>query len=183
MKKTLLYVACLLLCPLSSLLAEDKEFVILVSSWNSREFVKKNLDSVFSQSYDHFRVVYLDKDSQDGTADCVQDYIQKHSLYSRISLLKGHSLSEIYRSCSPDKILLFLDGSDWLAHRDALKQLNAVYANPEVWFTYGQYCAYQDFPEGMSRQSPSPTLDLPISLHSNPSHVMQHSCRSFRTKS
>lgn len=157
MNKILICLLCLILSHFPSLVAEDESgeeasFVILISSLNNKKWVKKNLDSVCSQSYDLFRVIYVDEGSQDGTVECVQDYIQKNSLHGKISLLRndpsGNSLSRILGTCSSHEILLFLDGSDWLAHRDVLKQLSTAYASGDVWLTYGQYCTYPGFSRG-----------------------------------
>jgi glycosyltransferase involved in cell wall biosynthesis len=177
MKKLLLHLLytitlLLLFCSHPAHAAErNKSFVILIHSCNDKDFVKKNLDSVFTQSWDGFKVIYIDDASLDGTADLVEKYIQKNSLHQKISLIKNEipagilsNLQKGAKQCSPDQILLLLEGSDWLAHRQVLEQLNAVYADPNVWLTYGQYCSYPDYSRGDA-------VYIPLSAIENPSHI------------
>ena len=57
-------------------------------------------------------------------------------------------MENIYRalySCSPDEIVLIVDGDDWLAHDRILERLNEIYANPDVWATWGSYVEHPNY--------------------------------------
>ncbi|MDN3506589.1 MAG: glycosyltransferase [Simkaniaceae bacterium] len=128
---------------------EEKPFVIVIPSFNNKQFYKQNLDSVFSQKYQNFRVIYVDDASPDGTGDYVADYVRDRQYGEKVSLVRNPdrvgSLANLYKaihSCKPDEIVITLDGDDWFAHDEVLKRLNCEYENPNVWLTYGQYAWY-----------------------------------------
>jgi glycosyltransferase involved in cell wall biosynthesis len=145
----------------SAYAGSEKAFVVLIPSYNNAEWYQRNLNSVFSQNYSNYRVIYIDDQSQDGTGELVRAYIQMRHLSEKISLICNEervgALANIYRAvhmCSPDEIIVSLDGDDWLAHSDVLSYLNGVYSDPDVWLTYGQFVYYPSYQEGFSSQVP-----------------------------
>jgi hypothetical protein len=46
---------------------------------------------------------------------------------------------EMISECDPDDIIVMLDGDDELAHDHVLAMIEGVYADPEVWLTYGSF--------------------------------------------
>ena len=57
--------------------AEEKQFVIMVPSYNNAEWFERTLDSIFSQTYQNFRVIYIDDASTDGAGEFVRAYIKE----------------------------------------------------------------------------------------------------------
>lgn len=52
------------------------------------------------------------------------------------------SLANIYNAIhqiEPHKVIICVDGDDWLAHPRVLEKLASVYANPNVWMTFGSF--------------------------------------------
>ncbi len=45
----------------------EKPFVFIIASYNNSEWYKNNLDSVFAQDYENYRIIYIDDASPDGT--------------------------------------------------------------------------------------------------------------------
>lgn len=130
---------------------EEKKFVVVIPSYNNKDWYEKNLDSVFMQVYDNYRVIYIDDASTDETGKLVEDYIKKHTLEEKITLIKNEknikALANLYfaiHSCQDDEIIVTLDGDDWFPHDHVLTLLNKVYADSNVWLTYGQF---KYFPE------------------------------------
>ncbi len=123
------------------------EFVIVVPSYNNKEWYTRNLDSIFSQDYSKFSVVYLDDASTDGTGNLVRNYLAEKKPSQKVTVISNTinvgGLANIYTAvhehCDDRAIVVELDGDDWFAHNNVLKLLNNVYSNPQVWFTYGQY--------------------------------------------
>jgi glycosyltransferase involved in cell wall biosynthesis len=127
----------------------DKEFVVVIPSYNNSDWYIRNLDSVFSQNYPHFRVVYVDDCSPDHTAQLVKKYIEEKNWESDVILIENKvrigSLANFTHAialCKPHEIVVQLDGDDWLAHENVLSHLNQAYADPDVWVTYGQFTFY-----------------------------------------
>lgn len=143
--------------------AEEKHFCVIIPSYNNQAFVEKNLQSVFSQNYDHFRVIYVDDHSSDATFEKAKQLVQQLHQEGRTTLIQNSSnlggLANIYKavhSCSDDEIAVLVDGDDFLAHENVLKILNETYANPEVWLTYGSYLDYPSYKSNATFSKPIP---------------------------
>ncbi|MBS0586159.1 MAG: glycosyltransferase family 2 protein [Verrucomicrobia bacterium] len=130
---------------------KEQEFVIVVPSYNNEAYYQKNLDSIFSQEYQNFRVIYINDASSDNTGACVEAYVKEKGLESKIAIWNNeinrkamYNLYTAIHSCPNSAIVIIVDGDDWLYHPNVLKELNQVYANEDVWLTYGQYMRYPD---------------------------------------
>jgi glycosyltransferase involved in cell wall biosynthesis len=137
---------------------EQKHIVVIVPSYNNQHYYKKNLDSIFSQDYDNFRVIYIDDQSQDRTAHLVRSYIEKRDLWHHVTLVENQqrrgALANLYdaiHSCQDSDIVVTVDGDDWLAHPQVLKIINCAYADPNVWITFGQFRFHPDGRKGYCR--------------------------------
>ncbi|MCF7851818.1 MAG: glycosyltransferase family 2 protein [Simkaniaceae bacterium] len=129
-----------------------RPFVVLICSYNNEVYVKKNLESVFSQSYKNFRVIYVDDHSSDSTYCKMMEMVRnKHNpckvqVYRNSQNLGG--MFNTYRAVHSMRnweIVVILDGDDWFPHPDVLKNLNSYYQSDNVWLTYGQY---REWPSG-----------------------------------
>jgi glycosyltransferase involved in cell wall biosynthesis len=129
---------------------KNLSFTVVIVGQNNGANVAKTLSSVFSQCYENYRVIYIDDASDDGSYDLARDLIYDSSHLGQVTLVRneerlGH-LANIYRAvqiCKDEEIVVILQGEDWLAHEWVLQRLNAYYADPDLWLTYGQY---RDFP-------------------------------------
>ncbi|MBI3236646.1 MAG: glycosyltransferase family 2 protein [Chlamydiales bacterium] len=131
------------------ILFHQKQVVVIIPSYNNVSWYKKNLDSVFSQKYRNFRIIYIDDASPDGTGELVEAYIKASKQEHRTTLIKNKervgSLANIYRAawlCKPNEIIVNLDGDDWFPHEKVLSKIHQMYSDPEVWVTYGQFIYY-----------------------------------------
>jgi glycosyltransferase involved in cell wall biosynthesis len=43
------------------------------------------------------------------------------------------------RDLYPDSIIVSLDGDDWFPHDRVLEHVNRIYADPNIWMTYGSF--------------------------------------------
>lgn len=124
-----------------------KKFVIVVPSYNNKDWYDKNLKSVLNQNYSNFRIIYTDDCSPDGTGDLVEDFVnkrgnKKHLIKvirneKRVGAMKN--IYDMIHSCEDDEIMVLADGDDFLAHPNVLNKLNNAYSNNDVWMTYGSY--------------------------------------------
>ena len=159
--KTLLAFGCFLLSSLSMVCAKEmvvkydgnevveRSIVVVIASYNNKDWYKRNLDSVFSQKYTNYRVIYVDDASPDGTGELVEQYIKEHKQEEKFTLLCNQerlgALANQYTaitSCDDMAIIVILDGDDWFAHDQVLAYMNNVYADTNVWLTYGQFKEY-----------------------------------------
>ncbi len=141
------------------------EFVVIIPSYNNKDWYIKNLDSVFEQDYPFFEVIYIDDCSSDGTADLVAQYIKEKGQEYRTTLIRNkkrlYHLANRYRPnylVPNHKIIVELDGDDWYADPGVLSFLNEIYADPEVWLTYGQFQRYPSNRIGYCKPFPEQVL-------------------------
>lgn len=139
--------------------------VVVIPSYNNKDWYKKNLDSIFSQKYRNYRVIYADDASTDGTDKLVEEYIKKIGQEHRVTLIKNKervgSLANLYRiiwMCDKNEIVCDVDGDDWLANDGVFALLNKVYDDPDVWLTYGQYLTHPEGILGMTAQFPQEVI-------------------------
>lgn len=125
---------------------QEKKIVITIPSYNNKKYFQKNLQSVLSQNYSNFHVIYTDDFSPDGTGDLVEEFLTTNDPKKRVTLIKNtHRKGALYNlytmiySCDDDAIIVTLDGDDWFPDNDVLSRLNDTYSSDEIWLTYGQF--------------------------------------------
>ena len=154
-----LLIICLLFSLLSTTLEakaypkrKSVEFVIVVPSRNNERWVIKNLESIISQTYPHFTVVYINDSSTDLTGSFVDAFVSAHKLQTKFTVIhnkvrKGamQNLYEAISKIDPGKVVIDLDGDDRLADPKVLEYLAEIYGeyspnHPNAtWVTYGSF--------------------------------------------
>ncbi len=141
----------------------EKPFTVIIPSYNNSDYCEHNLRSVLSQHYENFRVIYIDDCSTDDTYRKVEGIIAQSKRSARVTLVRNPknqgSLANLYyaiQGCKEDEIIVTVDGDDFLAHEEVLAKLNRVYADPNVWMTYGNFLDYPTY-----RQKPVSCKQLP----------------------
>lgn len=127
----------------------QRAMVIMVASYNNKDWYQWHLDSIFAQQYHNYRIIYVDDFSTDGTADLVEAYVKEKKQMHRFTLIrniqhKGAVANHYHaiHTCDDKEIIVIVDGDDALAHKDVLSFLNEVYADNNIWLTYGQFIEY-----------------------------------------
>ncbi len=125
---------------------QNPQLVVVIPSYNNKAWFSRNLDSIKAQTYPHFRVIYIDDASTDGTAQLVQEYIESNKLQNKITLIRNNerklklaNMYQIIHSLNPQEVVIEVDGDDWLSHPGVLSYIAAVYQDKNVWMTYGQF--------------------------------------------
>ena len=160
--RLILVIILLHIFPFSSLFCAETAFTIVIASYNNAKWYKKNLDSIFKQTYNNYTVIYMDDVSPDDTGALVQEYIHECGMEHKVRLIKNEerrgALYNTYHAiwlCDPQDIIIILDGDDWLFDEHVLAYLNSVYADDNLWLTYGQFKYYPDNKKGYAQQIPS----------------------------
>jgi glycosyltransferase involved in cell wall biosynthesis len=130
----------------------NSSFTVVVVGRNNGAWVEKTLDSIFSQNYDNFRVIYVDDASNDGSFELARDKIYDMKYLTSVTLLQNEeekgvfaSLRYAIQTCGEKEIIVFVKGTDWLAHEWVLQRLNQYYADADLWMTYGGCKIYPGF--------------------------------------
>jgi len=123
-----------------------REIIVVIPSYNNKNYYEANLDSLIMQKYENWRAIYIDDKSPDGTGELVKEYIKKHNLEHKIILIQNQercgALANLYttiHACPDSAIIATLDGDDRFAHENVLSQVNKVYDYFNVLMTYGCY--------------------------------------------
>jgi len=117
----------------------QKKLVVVIPSYNNQEWYQKNLDSVFNQNYENYRIIYINDASTDKTGELVEKYVKEKKQNHRVSLIKNTSqegaTANRYKGshlCKDDEIVLILDGDDWLAHNKVMQVINKTYSCDDI---------------------------------------------------
>ena len=136
--------------------ANPVEFVVLITSYNNEDYVERNLDLIFCQkSTLPFQTIYVNDGSTDRTAELVDAYAEKHALdESQLLIINnevnlgsggGNIYITVHNHIEDHKVVVCVDGDDYLSFPGVLERLEKEYADPDVWMTYGRFVVY---PEG-----------------------------------
>lgn len=143
----------------------NKSFTFIVLTKNNIDVIDENFESILSQNYSQYQIIYIDQASTDGTPERLQELIQKKRGIHSISLIEAKQDYEAFQAyfdqiyaLDNDEVVIHLSGSDFLAHEEVLDCLDQVYMNPDVWLTYGQYFDYYSYQKGIYEAKPQKTL-------------------------
>lgn len=160
----LLLVASVPLSPLyaSNVSIPEKKIVVIIASYNNQNWYEPTLKSLISQDYENWEAIYINDASTDETQRCVQQYLEKYDIHHRVTLINNPTrhgaLANQYHAihaCNDTDIIIILDGDgDRFTDNQVLSYINAVYANPTIWLTYGQYRLIPSKRKGCCRAFP-----------------------------
>lgn len=143
----------------------EKKMVLVMPSYNNAAWYQKNLDSVFSQNYENWHIIYIDDASTDGTLELVRNYVKLKNKESKVTIIANSqrrgALANHYfavHMCEDWDIVTQLDGDDWFAHKDVLSYLNDVYDDQNIWMTYGSFIDWPTDRPGYSQPLSSEVL-------------------------
>jgi glycosyltransferase involved in cell wall biosynthesis len=144
----------------------EKEFVIIIPSYNNIKWYAANLGSVFFQKYKNYSIIYIDDCSTDGTFEAVKDFVASYGQQDRFTLIRNDTrkgalanLYESIHSLADQIVVITLDGDDCLKNPMVLDTLNKAYQDPNIWLTYGQYQVFPDGSLGLCKNIPQYVID------------------------
>lgn len=118
-------------------------FVFLIGSYNNEAWIRPNLDSILSQTYPHYKVIYYNACSEDKTGEIAQEYADKNPRVKYFTSEERHRKTWFFEQTIKNKwiadndIVCILDGDDFLANEEVLNYMNEVYNQSNCWVTYG----------------------------------------------
>lgn len=137
---------------------KDTQFVFLIPAYNCEKEISQTLMSIFSQSYDDWRVILIDDVSTDDTTKVAKELVEALGYRKRVMFVKReekygevrNTVEEI-KWIADREVVVRLDGGDWLTDNDTLWYLNQIYKEhkPAVCWT-AQRWAYTSY--GISAQ-------------------------------
>lgn len=110
-----------------------------------------SIESLLQQDYNNYKVIIIDDNSTDGTAEASATYLKwRNADSTRYTLIKKRerltALGNIYyaahKYCDYNQIFMIFDGDDELFGRQALKVINAHYQQHKYYLLYSQFISF-----------------------------------------
>ena len=122
---------------------------VLIPCYNCEQWIGRCIESALMQDCDVPVTVYvIDDASTDRTAEAIQSTFEHY----RGDFLCSGWRNEHNQKCprnlyegiarldaAPEDVIFLLDGDDFLPHSQVFSEIAAVYEDPDVWLTYGNY--------------------------------------------
>jgi glycosyltransferase involved in cell wall biosynthesis len=126
--------------------AQNKNrIVVIVPFRNVKDYIEDCVESILYQDYDMLRVVFVDDCSSDGSSDFIPVDDPRVTLIIN-SVRKGalcNRIQAVVNECTPEDIVIYVDGDDQLASDDVVTYLNSFYNAHDCWVTYGQFMSHK----------------------------------------
>ena len=138
------------------------KFVIISPSYNNEKWTETYYNSIVTQTYDNYQVVYINDKSTNNTKSVIDGLAKDNPKFKIIHHTENKGAAYNYieylptLDLDPEDILVHLDGDDWLAYPTTLEHLNGFYNEKDVWMTYGKFITYPDLKEGNPQNTPYP---------------------------
>ena len=112
---------------------------VIINSHNGKNFIKKSVKSVLSQSYRKFEIIFFDNYSNDNSFKEIKKFKNKKIkyFYSK-KFLKLYHARDLAVKKAKGKLIAFLDVDDWWEVEKLKKQVK-VFNNPSVVLSFTNY--------------------------------------------
>lgn len=129
----------------------DYSFCFVIASYNNKNNIEKNLESIIKQNYTKWRAIYINDNSSDNTEELFFNIIKKHNVEDRFIYIKNdkqmhqaYSKYKAYQLLNDFEIVCLLDGDDWLYNEKVLERLNYYYNIYKVKIITSNFIIYQE---------------------------------------
>lgn len=132
---------------------------ILMNCYNGEAYLKKALDSIFAQTYEHWEIIFWDNASTDSTPEIVKSYNDERIKYYRAEVNEplGKARNLAIKKCTGDFIAI-LDVDDYWVDTKLEKQVALFETNPKAVVCYTD--AFYVYDEKETQQKVSDALTL-----------------------
>lgn len=118
------------------------KFSIITCTYNSAEYLEKNIKSVKNQNFNNYEHIFIDGFSNDGTIDILKEYQEEYSQKVKIFQFKPEGISNAMNKGiknSSGEYLIHLHSDDSLFDNNALKDASEFLdANNHPDWIYGK---------------------------------------------
>ena len=164
------------------------KFLLVIPTLNSYKLLPKLIDSINSQLFKDWRVIFVDGESVSDHKNFLNNICKKDSRYQYINQNKASkgiygAMNEGFRQVKKDEWIIFLGSDDWLASNDVLINISKLNISPENCHLLVARAVYFDKDYKISRKSFFKYIrnfKLSLFMGSTPAH--QGTCFSFLLK-
>jgi len=119
---------------------------IVITSYNTGKYLEDCLNTIMSQNYKNWEIVYVDDASDDNSIELMKKYVIQHGIIDRVRLFRhvrnnGYGAA-LYNSIeqASGEIIAIVDSDDGLSCNNALDIMVKTHiANPDVSCIYSNY--------------------------------------------
>jgi glycosyltransferase involved in cell wall biosynthesis len=130
----------------------EKCFCFVISSYNNSFNIENNLLSIINQTYENWRVIYINDNSTDNTEELFFNIVNKNKYISdKFTYIKNkerykqmYNKYQAYKLVKDFEIVCLLDGDDWLSHDNALHVLNEQYKTTDNKIITSNYHIFEN---------------------------------------
>jgi len=134
-------------------------FTILITGYNSKEWCRRCFESVCSQNYKYFEIIYIDAQSTDGSWDIACEYARKFSYFTIFrNNIRQYQVENILQGVKMTRnktIIVSADSDDWFPDNEVLSRLSKYYTD-NIWMTYGTFAEYPGMKSSLHNFGPYP---------------------------
>ena len=143
---------------------------IITASYNAAKLYQDYFDSILSQNYVLYRIMYVNDASTDHTGKLIEREIKNteelrykcNVIHNSTNKKQAYSKHKAYTRADPNEVLVFIDGDDKLSHTNVFHFLDFIYSKyPSNQITCGSFATmYQQNIEYNDPQSITSTDEL-----------------------
>jgi len=111
---------------------------IIINCYNGEAFLRTAIDSIYSQTYKNWEIIFWDNASTDQSADIALSYDNKIQYYKDSSTKPLYEARGLAVAKARGEYLAFLDCDDWWDPRKLERQI-IRFEDDEIGFVYGRY--------------------------------------------
>ena len=111
------------------------KFSIIIPTYNSKDEIKRALQSIKEQTYTNYEIIVIDDCSTDGTYEMLQKNKDIKLIKNKINSKAGASRNRGIEQAAGEYII-FLDADDYLANENTLRDINNVIGQDEPDIVY-----------------------------------------------
>lgn len=122
-----------------------QHFKVIITCRNVERWINYSIKSLLKQKYKNWSGIVIDDCSTDRTYSILEGLTKSSN---KITLVRNSQRKKVLcniimgiRKLDPcdEDVVVILDGDDWLARPNILSYLADIYANNEIWLTWGSY--------------------------------------------
>lgn len=113
---------------------KDYKFSIIIPNYNNAKWLEKCLNSVLSQTYKNYEIIFIDDMSEDNSLEIATKMLKNHKVLKVPYKKYNGGTRNIGIMEATGDYIVCIDSDDWLKHENVLKDINDNLEDEDVMF-------------------------------------------------
>lgn len=119
---------------------------VIVNCYNGEKYLKKSIQSILSQTYEKFEIIFWDNNSTDNSKKVIEEFKDTRiKYYKSEKYLKLYNARNLAIQKANGKFITFLDTDDWWDENKLQIQVSLFSNNKDIGFIYTNFFIYNEF--------------------------------------